>query len=106
MTTVNNSTLGLVAGDNESFILNLNVGTNVVVKSGDAILNGIIVNSHSAGSMVIRDGSTIVLASTTLKFGTYSFATGSQFINFFGARFSAGLMVTNLGANDITILYK
>jgi len=104
MTTVNNTTLGLVADDGESFIYRATTATAHVVKTGNATLNGIVVNSHSSGTIEIRDGAAFV--GGTLKFGTLTLAVGERFIPCFGARFSAGLIVSVGGTADLTILYK
>ncbi len=103
--TVDNSTLGLVAGDGESFIFRTATSSTAhVVKTGNTTLNGIVVNSHTSGTIEIRDG--VAFVGGTLKFGTIAVATGPQTINFFGARFAAGLVVSLGGTIDVTVLYK
>ena len=105
MGVVNNSTLGLVADDGESFIFRTATSsTAYVIKTGNAALNGIIVNSHTSGTIEIRDGAAFVGA--TLKFGTITLAAGERYIPFFGARFSSGLVVSLGGTIDVTVLYK
>jgi len=108
MTTVDNATLGLVAGDGESFIYRATTATAHVIKTGNVTLNGIVVASHTSGTIEIRDGATF--AAGTLKFGTMTLSavatTGERFIPFYGARFKDGLVVSVGGTADISVLYK
>lgn len=105
MTTVDNATLGLVAGDGESFVFRTATSSTAhVVKTGNTTLNGIIVNSHTSGTIEIRDGAAYV--GGTLKFGTITLAAGPNFINFFGTRFASGLVVSLGGTIDVSVLYK
>lgn len=105
MTTVENSTLGLVAGEGESFIFRTATSSTAhVIKTGNATLNGIVVNSHSSGTIELRYGTAFV--GGTLKFGTLTLAVGERYIPFYGARFSSGLVVSLGGTIDVTVLYK
>lgn len=106
---VNNSTLGLTADNGESFIANLTTATVFLIKSGNSTLNGIVINSHSSGTVTIFDHNARNYAGT-VKFGTMTFSavatTGERFIPFFGARFSTGIVAYCTGTVDITVLYK
>ena len=108
MTTVDNSTLGLVADDGESFIYRATTATAHVIKTGNTTLNGIIIGSHTSGTIEIRDGTNFVAGA--LKFGTMTLSaiatTGERFIPFFGARFKDGLVVSCGGTVDVSVLYK
>lgn len=105
MALVDNSTLGLTADSEQSFIYRISTGsTAYVVKSGNATLNGIVVNSHTSGTVEVRDGTAFVGA--TLKFGTITLGAAERFIPFYGARFANGLVVSVGGTVDITVLYK
>lgn len=101
---VDNTTLGLVADNGESFIARLTTATAYVVKTGNATLNGIVVNSHTSGLIEIRDGTAFVGA--TLKYGTLTLGATERFIPFFGARFTNGLVVSVSGTIDCTVHYK
>lgn len=105
---VENSTLRLTADNGESFIARLTTATAHVIKTGDTTLNGIVIGSHTSGTIEIRDGTNFVAG--TLKFGTMTLSaiatTGERFIPFFGARFSQGLIVSVSGTIDISVLYK
>ena len=104
MSLVHDSTLNLTADVGESFVKNLTTATAHVVKTGNVTLNGIVVNSHTSGTIEIRDGTAFV--GGTLKYGTLTLAVGERYISFFGARFSTGLIVSVGGTADITVHYK
>lgn len=106
MGIVHDSTQNLSADTGESFVKNITTATVTLVKSGNATLNGIVVNSHTGGSLVIFNGATTVLANTTIKFGTLSLGTPQLPLDYFGARFADGLVVYTIGTVDITVLYK
>lgn len=102
---VENSTLGLTADNGESFIFRTATSSTAhVVKTGNTTLNGIVVNSHTSGTIEIRDGAAFV--GGTLKFGTLTLGATERFIPLFGARFSAGLVVSLGGTIDVTVLYR
>lgn len=96
------STKNLTAQDNEYFYANLSAGT-ALVKSGNGSLGGITINSHTNGTIEIRDGLT---AAGSLIFGTMTFATAERNIELRGTRFGTGCFVTVGGTADITIQYK
>lgn len=104
MSTIDNTTLGIVASDGESFYARLTAVTAYVLKTGNATLNGIVVNSHTSGTIEIRNGTNYLTG--TVAFGTITLAAGDRFIPFFGARFPAGLIVSCGGTIDITVMYK
>lgn len=105
MTTIDNTTLGLVAGDNESFVTRITTATITVLKASNGALNGVVINSHSSGAMLVYDNNTISLGGS-LKFGTISFGASERFIPFFGARFGNGIVVYTTGTVDISVLSK
>lgn len=97
------STQNLTAKDTESFVTNITTATATLVKSGNCTLNGIVVNSHSSGTVEIRDGLT---NAGNLKFGTITLGASERFIDFRGARFSTGMVVSTGGTVDISVLYR
>ncbi len=81
----------------------VNLSASAVVKSEAGQIYGIIINSHTAGTLKLWDntaGSGIVLCNTI------SLAVGERFIPLLGATFGTGLYVTLGGTADITILYR
>lgn len=72
-------------------------------KSGPGTLYGIIVNSHSSGTIKIYDSLT---QANTVIMNTFSFPTGSGVYMFpMGVSFYTGLSFTVGGTADITLLY-
>lgn len=81
-----------------------NLSASAQIKSGGGTLYGVIVNSHTAGTLKLWDSLT---ASGTVIMNTYTFATGSQVIMFpQGVSFYTGLYATIGGTADITMLWK
>ncbi len=81
-----------------------NLSASAQIKSGDGTLYGVIVNSHTTGTLKLWDSLT---ASGTVIMNTYTFATGSQVIMFpQGVSFYTGLYATIGGTADITMLWK
>lgn len=73
-------------------------------KSGSGTLYGIIVNSHTSGTIKIYDSLT---QANTVIMNTFSFPTGSGVYTFGpnGLSFYTGLSFTIGGTADITLLY-
>lgn len=81
-----------------------NLSASAQIKSGGGTLYGVIVNSHTTGTLKLWDSLT---ASGTVIMNTYTFATGSQVIMFpQGVSFYTGLYATIGGTADITMLWK
>lgn len=81
-----------------------NLSASAQIKAGSGTLYGIIVNSHTSGTLKLWDSLT---ASGTVITNTYTFATGSQVITFpQGVSYYTGLFATIGGTADITILWK
>jgi dTDP-4-amino-4,6-dideoxygalactose transaminase len=73
------------------------------LKTGVGTLYGIIVNSHTAGTIKIYDSLT---QANTVIMNTFSFPTGSGVYIFpMGISFYTGLSYTIGGTADITLLY-
>ena len=88
-------------GDNCNYV-NLTSGT-ATVKSGIGQLYGIIVNSHTSGSLKIYNSLTAGTGSVVCS--TMTFASGERFINLAGITFPVGCSVAIVDA-DVTICYS
>lgn len=77
---------------------------NVLIKTGPGNLTGVIVSSHTSGTIKFWDSLT---AANTVLVDTYTYATGSQTITFFGAKFTTGLFADVGGTTQkITVIYN
>lgn len=72
------------------------------VKSGFGCIEGIIINSHTGGTVKLWDS---LSASGLVLVNTITFNVGEHFINLFDAGFDIGLYATIGGTADITIVY-
>lgn len=80
------------------------VTANVLVKTGPGTVQGIIVSSHTNGTIKLWDSLT---AANSFILDTYTYATGSQYINLFGAKFTTGLFADVGGTTQkITIVWN
>jgi len=104
------STTNLSADTGEHFVKALTSGTTTLVKSGNGTLYGILVSSHTSGTIEVRDG--LTLAAGNVKFGTIaliadaSVTTNDRMIYFGGARFSTGILVYCAGTTVAQALYR
>jgi len=81
----------------------LNGSTSQAVKTGPGSLYGIVVNSHSSGTLKIWDNTT---GTGTVILNTITFAAGPGVYMFPpGISFYTGLYATVGGTIDYTILY-
>jgi len=81
-----------------------NLSASALVKTGAGVLKGIVVNSHSSGTLKLWDNTS---AATTVILNTITFAAGSGIVLTFPAiEFSTGLYATIGGTADITLLWK
>lgn len=85
----------------------VNLTASGLVKTGAGVLEGIIINSHSSGTLKLWDNTS---AASTVICNTITFSavatTGERFIPLFGAVFNTGLYATIGGTADITIVYR
>jgi hypothetical protein len=82
----------------------LNGTTSQAIKSAAGTLYGIIVNSHTSGTLKLWDNTA---GSGTVLLNTITFAAGPNFISLpMGVSFNTGLFATVGGTIDYTILYK
>lgn len=80
-----------------------NLSASGLVKTGDGIVKGIIVASHTTGTIKLWDA---VTATTPVLVNTITLAVGERWIPLFDAEFTTGLFVTIGGTADITIVYN
>lgn len=81
---------------------NLTAGT-ALLKTGAGKLDGVVINSHSSGTLLIHDGLT---AAGSLIHGTITLASGERAIDFGGVIFNTGLFVTVGGTCNCTIRFR
>lgn len=79
-----------------------NISASALVKTGSGTLAGVIINSHSSGTLKLWDSLT---AANTIICNTMTFAAGERFIPLYGITFNTGLYATIGGTADITIVY-
>jgi hypothetical protein len=109
MGRIYNSTTNLVAEEGEHFVKALTSGTTTLVKSGNGTLYGILVSSHTSGTIEVRDG--LTLATGDVKFGTIALiadasAQHDRIVYYGGARFSTGILVYCAGTTVAQALYR
>lgn len=81
-----------------------NLSASALIKTGAGVIKGIVVNSHSSGTLKLWDNTS---GATTVIFNTITFAAGSGIVlNLPAVEFSTGLYATIGGVADITILWK
>ena len=81
----------------------LNTTSSGLVKNENGTIHGVIVNSHTSGTIKFSNGTTAV----NDIMGTYTFPSGSQVVNFGnGLVCSTGIFVTIGGTANVTILYN
>jgi hypothetical protein len=89
----------------ESRSLYLNGTTSQLVKTGSGRFFGVVINSHSSGTLKFWDNTS---AATTILLNTITLASGERLITMPNGpvQFSTGLFVTVGGTIDYTILYQ
>lgn len=80
-----------------------NFTSSNLVKTGRGRVCGVVVNSHSSGTLKLWANTA---GSGTVLFNTITFAAGPQSFNLFDAPFDTGLYATVGGTADITIIYQ
>lgn len=82
----------------------INISASSLIKTGSGRVQGVIINSNTAGTVKLWDNTA---ASGTILINTFSFTTGtSGFLPLFGGTFGTGLYATIGGTADITIFYN
>jgi hypothetical protein len=80
-----------------------NLSASALIKTGSGRIHGVIINSHSSGTLKLWDSLT---ATGTVIHETMTFAVGERFIPMFGETFGTGLFATISGTANITIIYN
>lgn len=81
----------------------VNLSASGRIKDVSGILVGVVINSHTAGTLKFwnnTEGSGAVL------FNTITLAVGERWIPFFNANFDTACFLTIGGAADVTVIYK
>jgi len=81
----------------------INLTASAIVKTGSGRLQGVVINSHTLGTLKLWDNTA---GSGTVLFNTITFAAGERWIPFFGATFSTGCYATIGGTADITLMFN
>jgi len=79
-----------------------NLSASALVKTGGGTVKGVVVNSHTSGTLKFWDNTA---GSTTVLFNTITLAVGERWIPLFDACFGVGLYLTIGGTADVTVLY-
>jgi len=80
-----------------------NLTASALIKTGFGKVSGVIVNSHSSGTLKLWDNTS---AATTAITNTYTFPAGSQVVTFpEPICFNTGLYATVGGTADLTIIW-
>jgi hypothetical protein len=79
-----------------------NLTASGLVKTGQGTVVGIIINSHTSGTLKLWDNTA---GSGTVLCNTMTFAAGERFVPLYSANFTTGLFATIGGTADITIVY-
>jgi hypothetical protein len=80
-----------------------NLSASGLVKTGYGTVAGIIIASHTGGTVKLWDNTS---AATTILVNTMTFAAGERFVPLYDAAFNVGLYVTIGGTADITVVYS
>lgn len=81
----------------------INLAASALVKTGSGRIHGIVVNSHTAGTVKIWDNTS---AAGTVMNETMTLAVGERFIPLYGGTFGTGLFITIGGTANITVYYN
>ena len=81
----------------------INISASALVKTGAGIIRGIVVNSHSSGTIKLWDNTS---AATTVICNTITLAAGERYIPMYSLSFNVGLYITVGGTVDLTFIYN
>lgn len=79
-----------------------NITATGLVETGAGTVVGIVVNSHTGGTIKLWDA---VSAAVPVLFDTITLGVGERFVPLYGATFDTGLFVTIGGTANITLVY-
>ena len=80
-----------------------NMSASALIKTGVGELKGIVINSHSSGTLKFWDNTS---AATTVIFNTITLAAGERQIDLGDIAFNTGLYLTIGGTADVTVVYR
>ena len=78
-----------------------NLSASALLATGPGVLVGVVVNSHSSGTLKFWDNTA---GSGTVIFNTITLAAGERFVPLFGAKFTTGCYLTIGGTADVTVI--
>lgn len=80
-----------------------NLTASAQIKAGQGVAIGVIINSHTSGTLKLWDALT---ATTPVLCNTITFGASERFIPLYNVNFTTGLYATIGGTADITIIYE
>lgn len=80
-----------------------NLSASGQIKATPGILVGVVINSHSSGTLKFWNNTA---GSGAVLFNTISLAVGERHIPFYNANFDTALYLTIGGTADVTVLTK
>lgn len=80
-----------------------NITADTLLKSGPGAAVGVVINSHTSGTLKMWDALT---ATGAVLFNTMTFGASERFVPFFGAKFIVGCFADIGGTVDLTIVYN
>lgn len=87
----------------QNYGLYTNRSASALLVTGTGNLQGVVVNSHSSGTLKFWDSLT---AANTIIFNTITLAAAERWIPLFGAKFTTGCYLTIGGTADVTVIYN
>lgn len=88
----------------QNYGLPANISASALIKTGTGTIQGIVVNSHTAGVIKLSDALT---STTPLICNTITLGATERWIPLFGAKFTTGLYLTLVsGTADLTVVYN
>lgn len=78
-----------------------NGSASALIATGAGVLVGIVINSHSSGTIKFWDALT---ATGTVIFNTMTLVAGERFVPLYGAKFTTGCYLTIGGTIDYTVI--
>jgi hypothetical protein len=80
-----------------------NLTASALIETGQGTLQGIIINSHTNGTIAFKDALT---NTTPVIINTITLGATERWIPFFGAKFTTGLYLVLGGTIDCTVIWN
>ena len=80
-----------------------NLSASGLIETGPGTLQGVVVNSHSSGTLKFWDNTA---GSGTVIFNTITLGASDRWIPLFGSKFTTGCYLTIGGTADVTVIYN